>query len=788
MRGIRRRTNVGFSTFCSNGLPVIVATTALLLVGLPWAADAQNRTALDRSPSPLDSMPTPSAVRVPVVSFVPDVGSLDAPVTVERALTAFVRIRGFLQRTPVDGQPAAFSTEVYLGYDRNALHVLFVAFDPDPGAVRARMVPRENIGGDDAVTVMLDTDADQRRAYVFRTNPRGIQWDALFTEGQGMDVSFDAVWHSEGRVTGWGYLVRMSIPFASLRFRADDARAWRVILQRQVARGNDEDTYWPHVSSSVEGVLTQSAELSGLTNISRGRNIQLIPYSSFRSFRALEDRAPDGPTFVTEPAEFRAGADVKAILADQYVLDVTANPDFSQVESDQPQVTVNQRFEVFFPERRPFFTENADFFRTPITLLFSRRIGDPSVGTRFTGKADRWALGGLLSDDRAPGRLAAAGGDSAGARAWFMSARVVRDLGDHSTLGAMYTGREFKGTFNRTGGLDARLRFDSRWTASGQVAASGIGGGGTDSRTAVAYTGSVARSDQHLSVFASYTDIAPDFEAQSGFVPRTDIRRLSQFSSYFFRPRGGALRFWGPELFGQVVWDHDGTRLDEILEPSLEWQFDSNTSIEVNYRYARERLRPADHATLGRTRTYDVSNWDIEFGTGWLSWLTVSGNLGFGKRVNFSPAGGAEPETGNWKRLNASVGLRPGSRLRIDNDLIWSRLDDRLDRGRIFSDWIVRTLWNWQWSRELSLRLIVQFERTATDSALTLLTPRRNLNGDLLITYRVNPWTAAYVGVNGNAQNIELVDGPDGQALRRTAGFRNDARQVFLKLTYLFRL
>ncbi len=714
--------------------------------------------------------------------------AMGGPTPTGHALPGFASVSGFIQRLPVDGRPAIHETTVYLGYDRQALHVVFAAADATPSAIRARMAPRENIGGDDFVTLMLDTDADGRRAYAFRSNPRGIQWDALFTEGQGFDVSFDAVWESEGRVTDWGYLVRMEIPFKSLRFEPGDVQRWGVVLSRQLARDSREDTTWPRVSSAVEGTLTQSAPLTGLRNISPGRNLQAIPYTTYRAFRALDRRAPEGPRFVTDAADVSVGGDFKAVIRDRFVLDLTANPDFSQVESDQPQITVNQRFEVFFPERRPFFTENADYFRTPLNLFFSRRILDPQMGVRFTGKAGGWGIGTLVIDDQAPGKLASPGSGLEGSRAWTASARVTRDVFGHSTIGAMYAGRELDSTYNRTAGLDGRFRLNSHWTLSGQVATSSTADSQGTVTTAPAYTASVSRSDRRLFFFTGFTDVHPDFETRLGFVPRVDIRRLSHFSSFFWRPEDGVLTSWGPELFARAVWDHDGQLLDELLEGSLEWNFVSNTGFEANVRKATERLRPQDHTSLETTRAYDMSLVDLEFRTSLLHWLTVNGNFGWGHQTNFSPAEGAEPETGDWMRLNGTVSFRPATQLRIDNTVIWSRLDDPLTGGRIFNDWILRTRWNWQWSRELSVRAILQYEDRATDSQLTSLLARRNVNADLLLTYRLNPWTAVYAGVNGNAQNIALVEAPDREReLRRTNGLHNDARQFFLKVSYLVR-
>jgi hypothetical protein len=400
------------------------------------------------------------------------------------------RVEGFIQQEPSDGKPATQRTVVYLGYDDRHLYVIFLCFESQPELIRARMAPRETIFGDDTVQVQLDTFHDQRRAYTFMTNPFGIQWDAVYTEGgearpggvsrsaggaregpRGFDTSFDTLWYSRGQRTPQGYVVWMALPFKSLRFPDRAEQTWGILLHRTIPRLN-ERIFWPHYSSRIEGRLNQAATLRGLRHISPGRNIQLIPFGVFRSFRELDTRDPNRPAFTRDPAQADLGLDAKLVFKDSLVLDAALNPDFSQVESDEPQVTVNQRFEVFFPEKRPFFLENASFFETPINLVFSRRIADPQFGVRLTGKTGPYALGALLVDDESPGKLVPPGHPLAGQRAFYGIVRVNRDLFSQSTLGLIYTHRDFLDTSNRVGGLDARLKLNSNWVARAQAVTS----------------------------------------------------------------------------------------------------------------------------------------------------------------------------------------------------------------------------------------------------------------------------------------------------------------------------
>lgn len=184
---------------------------------------------------------------------------------------------------------------------------------------------------------------------VFLANPLGIQLDGVTGEGQDDDYSFDTLWHSEGRLTADGYVVRMAIPFKSLRFSNAPAQTWGIAFGRIITR-NNETSFWPYITRRIASFGTQVATLEGLERISPGRNLQFIPYGTFTSARFLEA----GQSDLASDTLGRAGLDGKMVLHDAVTVDLTLNPDFSQVESDEPQVTVNQRFEVFFPEKRPF--------------------------------------------------------------------------------------------------------------------------------------------------------------------------------------------------------------------------------------------------------------------------------------------------------------------------------------------------------------------------------------------------------------------------------------------------
>ena len=710
-----------------------------------------------------------------------------------------LKVEDFIQRSPSDGAPASQPTVAYLGYDDKNLYTIWVAFDSEPDKIRARMGRRDTQRGDDIVHILLDTQNDQRRAYSISTNAFGLQWDSMWTEGERFDDSYDTVWHSDGRVTGQGYVVWMAIPFKSLRFPATKKQVWGVLLERDIPRAN-EAHYWPHYSSRIEGRLNQAAILEGLEDISPGRNIQLIPYGSFRSFRALDERDPARPRFVEDDAEFDAGLDAKFVFKDTLVLDATFNPDFSQVESDEPQVTANQRFEVFFPEKRPFFLENANFFRTPINLVFTRRIADPQFGARLSGKAGPYTIGALLMDDQAPGRVVLPADPQAGKRATVGIVRLSRDILNQSSVGMIYTVREFEQSYSRVGGIDARIKWNRNWVSNFQAVTSATRDLDGVRSAGPAYNADVRRSGRQFTYAAHYEDRSSGFATQLGFVPRVDIRRVSQLVRYRFRPEGKRLISWGPAFELNRLWDHSGTRLDWIQNPSVGFELIGQTRLSLFYVAARERLRPVDFAVLPQARDFKSSGRGFSFSSNYIPELSVSTTFFWEQAINFVPPGGQEPVLANRVSGSFRATLRPLTPLRIDNSYLLTRMRDRPSGASVFNNHIFRSKWNWQFSRRLSLRFIAQYNALLSNPELTSLSTRKNVNADLLLTYRVNPWTALFVGYNSNAQNLLLCEGqgivgtgcPDlpagtGELIRTRNRFVNDSRQVFVKFSYLVR-
>ena len=728
---------------------------------------------------------------------------------------AELTVTDFRQNIPGDGTPASEPTTAYLSYDDKNLYVAFVCRD-EPGEVRAHLSKREASDQDDGVGVLLDTFRDFHRAYYFFSNPVGVQTDAIYTEGQGYDYSFDTLWDNAGRVTNDGYIVFFSIPFKSLRFSHDPEQTWGIALYRTILRKSEYD-YWPYVTQRVEGLTQQFAPVGGLEKVSPGRNVQLIPYGLLASDHFLNQPAqtnpanPPPPPFFQDNFEHRAGLDAKFVMKDALTFDVTLNPDFSQVESDDPQVTVNQRFAVFFPEKRPFFIENAGFFITPINLFFSRQIADPQFGSRLTGKTGNWTIGALVIDDRQPGLGFTVGPYKT--RAVDGVVRVTREFGNQSYVGAFVSSRDFADTSNRVISLDARLKFSKNWvvdfqgvhTWTRQNTQAGLNclsfadiARGVGSQQGNALWADATYSGRHFNFSSNYNDFSPNFCTELGFVNRIDIRQHNSFGGYLWRPEKSKIIDFGPSFSETVDWNHAGILQDWGAALGFGVDFTKQTTITISRGEAYELFdnigfRKHSTSVLATTQPF--------------KWISFSTRYTQGIGENFFPAPGLLPFLANTRRVNFGLTLRPSARFRLDETLIYYRLGTRAGWAAppfrpgqsVFNNYLNRAKLNYQFTKELSLRLILDYNATIANTSLVDLqtnlgsfdggpiAPAKQFTTDVLFTYLLHPGTAIYVGYNNGYTDLTFRPGPPASVQAFGAPNNSTSRLFFVKLSYLLR-
>lgn len=711
-----------------------------------------------------------------------------------------LKISGFIQNAPQDGHPATEETEVWTGYTHSAIYFVFICHDRHPELIRSHLARRENILKDDWAGVILDPFEDRRKGVLFEVNPAGVQADAAWTDNASntSDYSYDQVWDSDARITPQGWMALIAIPFRSLRFRSGSD--WGVVFGRNFPR-NSETDLWPRVAAGVSGVLSQEGALSGIEGVTGSHNVQIDPYTLGQNERTIQTQDPLNPYWSSRRQEATAGGEFKAILKDRIVIDATVNPDFSDVESDQPQFTVDQRFPVYFPELRPFFLENANYFTTPINLLYTRTIEHPEYGARVTGKLGNTNAGLLAVDDRAPGETVARGDPLYSKRARIIVGRLSQDLGKGSSLGLIYAGEEFAGGWNRVGGIDFTARMNDHWTATGQwVESSTRGDAGSGSPPSYsagpAESFQINRNGHSFYLEDDYQDVSTGFQTQPGFIQSANIRSDHTHSHYQWFPSHRTVQSYGLEADQQIAFDHLGNRVYRYINADPYVTLPGNTILAPFVGQNSDTVGPQDNYPLPQNRNFSENFAGfVARGAPWAP-LNFNFQAFSGSNVNYYPVSGGVPFLMRQQQVTALFTLQPFRRLTDDNTYLLDRDHAAKGGALVYESQTFRAKVNYQFTRALSARVIAEYDSTLANPALTSLQRTRQVASQALLTWMPHPGTTIYAGYSNDMQNLDrslcnrLSTGacdPDNTLAPRAPQLLNDGKQIFIKASYLLR-
>lgn len=751
-------------------------------------------------------------VRIPRItgSHITVDGEFDEPAWRQAAL-----LTGFSQYEPVDGRPATDSTEVLVWYAPNAIYFGVRAFE-EHGQVHATLADRDHIDSDDYVQIVLDTFDDHRRAFVFGVNPLGVQADGIRSEGSygagghfngggfgggfdNVDMNPDYVYESKGHVTPWGYQVEIRVPFKTLRYQAVDPQTWSLQVFRRIQHSGYLDAWTPVVRAS-SSVLAQSGTLTGLTGLHRGLVLDLNPFTTTHADGARDSTSGHWHYDVT-PA---VGGTVRWGITSNLTLDATANPDFSQVEADVSQVTVNERFAVYYPEKRPFFLEGIDQFNTPNTLIYTRSIVHPVAGAKLTGKIGHLNVGVISAVD---GKSASLSGTE---NPIFNIVRLRGDLGGQSTAGLTYTDRIEGSDYNRVASADTRLTFAKLYYFEAQGAASFTDSAGHRT-TAPLWEATLDRTGRGWGFHYKITGIAPEFRAQSGFVNRTGIVTPMIMNRLSFYGAPGALieqwstfytlsGTWNYDQFGKSRWPLEGS-----INARSTLTFRGNWSLGITPQWQTVAFDSAYYASYAVNRGTDtvafvvpprinhLPSLSLSLATPQFTTFSASASVTYGRDVAyFEPA---PAKALSWK---ASLDWRPNHQLRVSAQYQYALLDRLRDGTRFSTARIPRLKVEYQLSRPIFFRFVGQYDAESRDS---LRDPRTNqpilysdgqggytraaavvtndLRLDWLFSYRPTPGTVLFLGYGSSLTEPNAFT------------FRNVNRVsdgFFVKLSYLFRV
>jgi len=741
-------------------------------------------------------------------------GKLDEAVWGEAAV-----LTGFSQFSPTDGLPAADSTHVLVWYAPTAIHFGIRAFEAH-GSVHATLADRDRIAADDHVQILLSTFNDGRQASVFAVNPYGVQSDGALVEtgatsGNGFnnavvkreiaDLSPDFVFESKGRLTEYGYEVEVRIPFKSLRFQPQQDQSWGINIVRQVQHSGREDS-WTPAKRARASFLAQSGRLVGLTGLSRGMVLDFTP--------SLTSRTTGGPGsggWDYAGGDPELGGTVRWGVTNNLTLNGSANPDFSQVESDAQEFAFDPRNELFFSEKRPFFLDGIEQFTTPNSLIYTRRIIQPVAAAKLTGKAFGTDLA-LLSavDDRAG---SATGED----HPIYHLLRIQRDIGSQSRLGLVYTDKIDGDNYNRVAGVDSRLVFGDIYSAQLQLAGSRTRRAGI-TETAPLWTARAARNGRTFGARYLFAGVADDFRAQSGFISRPGVVRANlDHSLTLYGKQGGLIESFTGDVALDGTWEYRRFVNGQGIQDQ-KLHFNTNTRLQGGWKLGASVLVEsfgypadvyADYAlelpgpggvgldTVAFTGTPTIPNLDYVLSLATPEFAHFSGNVFFlwGHDENFF-----EWASANISWFDLTLDWRPTHKLRV-NGLYRLQYVGRRTDGSTVNIWrSPRLKIEYQLSRPIFLRLVGEYtterrdalrDDTRTDAPILIFDPgsdayvrtsafgRRSFRGDFLFSYQPNPGTVLFAGYGSTLR--------DPSELGR-AGLRRAQDGFFLKLSYLFQM
>jgi hypothetical protein len=714
----------------------------------------------------------------------------------------------FMQYDPVDGVLPPQPSVGHVTYDDEFLYVAFRAYEADAENIRATMHPRERGGElDDKVAVALDTYNDNRRAYVFRVSPAGLQFDGVKTEGQPTDDTPDLVWYSAARIDEEGWVAELAIPFASLRLPPRPSLEFGFDIVRYHGKAGVRSSWSPRRLGSPCDICRQGT-LLGITGISARRTFDVLPYVSgsevgARSFRR-DSALIDGQYHpVSTPHRFdlarpsaAVGGDLRVVLTPSATFNATVNPDFSQVESDDEQVTVNQRFALFYQERRPFFLESRDVFDVSrqgssdhsagVTgqLFYTRAIVNPSAGARLSGKAGATQYGLLYARDEDPAWFSYDRHESSGlvpsigTAAHAVVARIRRDVLADSWVGLSFLARDAGTARTAVTGADVALRRGRIvWSAEGTLTSERAPNAESlsaalDGRTrhGASYASQLSQSGRTFTWSLTTAGFSPGFRNQLGRYTRVGVESFTANAALHQYPNGAVVRRVTQSITASRTNRYGGGLLDYAVSPSLSLSFTRRANLYLSYQLERQNLLGAVLVQRGVTTDFSVeSSRHVQFG----------GFVFGGDRELYDPA---DPRVSKGVYASLRVTLRPVPQASVEL---------RGQRSNHYESWggdliddakILRLRGTYQVTRRLGARLIGEYSDQYNRLEGNPLYQRAvRYASSLLVTYELAPASFLYAGYNDLMQAFDRPLVVRDQVLRT-------GNQLFLKLSYLFRL
>jgi hypothetical protein len=745
-------------------------------------------------------MPRPATAQAAMSGDSIRIARATGPITVDGDLSEdawrdATRVDKWYETTPGDNVEPKVRSTGYLTYDDRFLYAAFEFDDPNPAALRAPFSERDNIDGNttDYGGLLLDARGTGSTAVFFLVTPRNIQYDSVVDDASSENSSPDFFWDSATRMTARGWTLEMRIPFSSLRYRHIDPQTWHVMLYRNYPRDFRYQLASARLPRDSNCFVCHANLLVGLEKLPGGGHIVAAPYMTAAD--TAEAAAGAGTPLGPGAAEAHIGGDIKVLPNANDALDLTIKPDFSQVESDTAQISTNQRFALFYPEKRPFFLEGVDLFATPMQAVYTRTITAPVAGGRATGKELGIRYTVLVADDTGGGEAILPGPTSSSVApvdfgSTVLIARAKHDMG-LSFLSALATDRENHDGqgYNRVAGPDFLWRPSAKDSISGQTLFSNTV---TPNAPAIAeqwagqtLTGHASQvqwnhGTTHVDWLAQYRDATSGFRADVGFMPQVDFRDVNGFVGWTVRPTHAPVS----NIRSYVTLDRQLNIAGDIIYTDVEPGVGMNTAmsgfVRVDLPDNQVRTTAGDLIHQRQFAYYaQVSPSNV------LASLEADGTIG--QAIDFDNS-----RPGHGTTLDFSAEIRPTNHLdlAVIANAQWLNVADTLGASqRLFIAHVSRLKSTYTFTSRLFVRAIEQYVSTARNPLLyrgPVDARSGDFSGSLLVAYKLNWQSVMYVGYGDDREltqpaAIASTGGPSPP--RQLAPID---RQAFVKVSYAF--
>ena len=662
---------------------------------------------------------------------------------------------------PDFGHDLSEETLAYCAYDSENLYFAFQCYDREPEKIKATLSKRDDFKTDDFICINLDSFNDQQSLYAFYVNPLGIQMDSRYANNK-EDYSVDVVWYSAGKLHDRGYAVEMRLPLKSLRYSSGHRIEMGIFFERSIGRRTEHGSYPALDPAKGFAFLTEMAPME-FFGLKKYTLLELIP-----AFTYSQGYAQSEGRLAQEKAARDLSLTGKYGLTPSLILDATVNPDFSQVEADAGQVDVNLRYDLFFPEKRPFFLEGSENFNLAGTseedflleTVHTRNIVDPKAGVKLSGKvAKNDSIAMIFAADETPVSFGSL--ESAGNTAYFSIVRCKHALSQDGSLGFIFTDREHEGRFNRVVGPDGQIRLGQ----SSMLSFYALGSFTRASNESPRQDGHALGFDylydtRNWNIQVGGQDLSPDFETDAGYLIRNGLTRVRALIAPKFHPRSAVVLQLTPSLYTSQLRD----------KFSGLWETENTFSLSsVMVRTTRIALAGSYSTEIFLGQRFNTSGWTAQVKSQITKQFYVQVMYRDGKAIRYSES----PFQGYGKRALASLGYQPSENFNWTFNFTFSDLF-RDSTGEKIYDYTI--IWNrlvYQVNKYLFFRAIVEYN-----------TYHRQVLTDLLASFLYIPGTVIQLGYGSLYDRVRWEDG----AYINSDRFLETRRGIFFKASYLWRL